>query len=177
MDYTYIDLGKTAVKVNRVSLEYFTRHVLPPLPPLLDTDAVIRTLKRQGISNRSCRPFAKNGRWRGFASKSPADGDRTKNLAFKSFPSIVDAICKAATLKMHGVGTSMKFVQKPHEDLDQVEGPGPDQTLPDAYTVPRETDNSTEGSYGTMSTAGRFRRSGDSDAFTAVRRTFVFDEL
>ena len=124
--------------VSRVSLDYFLQNILPPLPKGLDIDEVMNTLKRSGVTNKSRRPFAKNGRWTGFAAKYPSDdSERTKEQAFRGFPGVVDAICKAATRRMSGVDPLNKFVQKINDEPYIVEEPMPDDTLPDACIVPR----------------------------------------
>ena len=145
----------------RVSVEYFTKHILPPLPDGLDLDAIMETMKRASRNKKSSRrlgPFAQNGCWRGFAAKTPGDGDRTKEQAFKHFPAIIDAICKAARLKRKDATLSSAFVQKVKYEKDQSKTTHPDDTIPDACIVPRNPDGSISVALDTVTTVGWYRR-------------------
>ena len=133
--------------IGRVSLAYFMQHIVPPLPDDLDVDEVMKALRRASKGKRSLRhpgPFAQNGRWRGFATKSPS-GDsrapsldhRTKEEGFKYFPSILTAISKVATSMLKNSTTPRRFVQKINPAQESPQELYPADTLPDAYIVPR----------------------------------------
>ena len=141
--------------ISRVSLEYFTQKMLPPLPEGVDLDDVMKTLKRSGITNKTWRPFARNGHWSGYASKPPEYGERTKKQTFRSFPRIITAIRKAAMLRMKGVEPARKFVLTINDEPDEVEEPFPEDTLPDASIVPCDTDIVT---WDSISVAGWHKR-------------------
>lgn len=154
MDLDYQVFGT----ISRVSLEYFTHKMLPPLPGELNIDELMKTLKRLGITNKSRRPFAKNGHWSGFAAQTPLCGKRTKTQAFRSFPHIIDSIHKAVSLKTKGIVPPHKFVQKVNEEPDDVEQPFPADTLPDAYIVPYDHDAQEPVTWNTVSAVGWYKR-------------------
>ena len=123
--------------VGRVSLSYFIKHLFPPIPSGLDYHDVMSTLENSG--KKSSRPFGKNGRWKGFVEQIPCDGDRTKTEAFKHFPAVIDAICKAGASK--GFEPTSELVQDVKElASSSSDGLHPEDTLPDACFVPCDQD-------------------------------------
>ena len=150
--------------IGRLSIEYFTEHIFPPLPEELDVDEVMTTLKRMGTKWR--RPFAKNGRWRGFAAKAPGDDDRTKEEGFRNFPDIVEAICKAGMSK--GCQPTMKLVQNT-KDEDDGDAIHPEDTLPDGCIVPRDSDGPV--TWDDVGAIGWYRRWNEDSTRQAVRNS------
>ena len=158
-----------------VSAEYFTEAILPPLPAGLDVDAVLKTMKRASRDKSSLRrlgPFAKNGHWRGFAVKTPGDGDRTKEQAFKNFPVVIDAIRKAARLKLTGAGRPNAFVQKIDKTEDRSPTQHPEDALPDAYIASENVDGAAVMTLDKLSAVGQYERRHMLDTKTEVSALF-----
>lgn len=64
---------------HEVPVEYFLRHVLPPLHHELDASQILRTLQstRNGASNR---PITRRDRWRGFPVDPAQSTDSTTRI-------------------------------------------------------------------------------------------------
>ena len=124
------------------------------------------TLRRE--SRGRSGPLTKSGQWRGFATKSPGKGHRTKEVAFKSFPAIIEAIVQAATHQTGGFEPCQAYIQEINEVEDQSRELHPDDTLPDACIVARDN-GSTTPTLETVSAVGWYRRDHTRDTRTAVR--------
>ena len=156
--------------VQRVSVEYFMRCILPPLPERLDASAIMKTLKR-GRSGR-LGPLTKSGQWRGFAMRSPAQGNRTTEDAFKSFPAIVDAISRTATRRNGGNEPSQAYRQDIKEAENRSEELHLKDTLPDACIIPRH-DKSTSVTLDTVCAVGWYKRYSTWETKIAVRKAML----
>ena len=107
---------------------------------------------------------------------SPGDGQRTKEQGFKNFPSVIQAICKAARLKANGSGPIGKLVQRINEAEDSCVDFLPEDTLPDAYIVPRDgaADGGTAAWDG-ITAVGWYKRCDDEGCDSSVSMGVMFD--
>lgn len=130
-----------------VPVQYFLKHVLPPLHPQIDLDKTLSRLKRGA---RSHRPITKAGRWRGF-SKDPENTEHDRKSSFLNFPKMVNAIAKSGAPA--GVQPSLKISFNPIQGINSVDRD--ERSLPDAYLVTRDTE-ANEVRWGNIGVAGEY---------------------
>lgn len=125
------DLGPATV----LPTKYFLDHILPPLHPSIDLKQVVARLKTWG--KKSQRTITKAGRWWGFP-KNPEDLHHEKSAAYQHFTRTVRAIATCGAPE--NVTPGLQFVLNPeyHETSEDRR----DNTLPNVYMVPSETDTS-----------------------------------
>ncbi|KAJ3531026.1 hypothetical protein NM688_g7632 [Phlebia brevispora] len=162
----------------QVSLQYFVNHVLPPLRPQIDVDAVLRKLKRVKKGKR--QPITKAGRWWGFA-KDPARTPISIQRSYMHFPNLVRAIARHSTPR--GEEPSLQIFHNPITALS-INDRG-ETSMPDAYMAARGT-SGVGMKWSNIDVIGEYGKSEHSElastkmswsvvrAFDDPRRRFVF---
>ncbi|KAJ3531368.1 hypothetical protein NM688_g7587 [Phlebia brevispora] len=164
--------------ITQIPLEYFVEHVLPPLHPDINVDAVFQKLKRAGKGTR--RPITKSGRWWGFG-QDPMNTRYSVSRSYVHFPKIIDAIVQYGA--PHGFVPCLDFMHNPrpfptHKTRD-------DSVFPDAFMLPSGT-SKTDVKWADIGVVGEYDKNEPSDspnsnikwsvarALEDPRRRFIF---